>query len=100
VSSTVLESIERVLNESVRPVLREHSGNIGVVSFEDGVLKVRMLGGCNNCPSAVSEIEQLAAAEIQAAVPEVTRVALVAGVSEELLEMARTIMRLRPIENS
>jgi Fe-S cluster biogenesis protein NfuA len=95
VSSTVLESIERVLDESVRPVLREHQGDVRVASFEDGVLKVKMLGSCNNCPSAVFEVEQLVAAEVQAAIPQVERVALAAGVSDELLTMARELMKSR-----
>jgi Fe-S cluster biogenesis protein NfuA len=93
VCSTVLESIERVLDESVRPVLREHEGNVRVISFEDGVLKVKMQGSCNNCPSAVFDVEQLVAAAVQAAIPQVERVALATGVSDELLEMARKLMQ-------
>jgi Fe-S cluster biogenesis protein NfuA len=88
-----LESIERVLEERVRPVLREHGGGIRVLSFEDGVLKVKMQGSCNNCPSAVFDVEQLVAAEVRAANPEVRRVDLAAGVSDELLEMARELMK-------
>ncbi|MDR1875678.1 MAG: NifU family protein [Synergistaceae bacterium] len=94
-SSATIESIERVLDSSVRPILRGHGGDIGVVSFEEGVLKVRMQGNCNNCPSAVADVEQLAATEIQAAVPEVKRVVPVTGVSDELLEMARALMKNR-----
>jgi Fe-S cluster biogenesis protein NfuA len=96
-SFTTLETIERVLDENVRPILREHGGNVGVVSFNDGVLKIRMQGQCNNCPSAVTDVEQLVASEIQAAVPEVSHVSLVVGVSEELLAMARSILAMRPI---
>jgi Fe-S cluster biogenesis protein NfuA len=91
----VLESIERVLDEKVRPILREHEGDVRVVSFEDGVLKVKMQGACNNCPSAVFDVERLVAAEVQGAVPEVKDVALAAGVSDELLEMARELMKSR-----
>jgi Fe-S cluster biogenesis protein NfuA len=91
----VLESIERVLDERVRPVLREHEGGIQVVSFENGVLKVKMQGSCNNCPSAVFDVERLVAAEVQAAIPEVERVTLAVGVSDELLEMARKLMKNR-----
>jgi Fe-S cluster biogenesis protein NfuA len=95
VSSTVLESIERVLDESVRPVLRKHQGGVRVVSFGDGVLKVKMQGSCNNCPSAVFDVEQLVAAEVRAAIPEVKGVTLAAGVSDDLLEMARELMKSR-----
>jgi Fe-S cluster biogenesis protein NfuA len=94
-SSTVLESIERVLDEKVRPILREHGGDVRVASFADGVLKVKMQGACNNCPSAVFDVEQLVAAEIREAVPEVKEVVLAVGVSDELLEMARELMRNR-----
>ena len=91
-SPTVLESIERVLDESIRPILREHDGDVRVVSFEDGVLKVRMQGSCANCPSAVFDVEQLVAAGVRAALPEVEHVTLAVGVSDELLEMARGLM--------
>ena len=94
-SSAILESIERILDEKVRPVLREHSGDVRVASFADGVLKVKMQGNCNNCPSAVFDVEQLVAAEIREAIPEVREVALTAGVSDELLEMARELMKSR-----
>lgn len=94
-ASSVLESIEGVLDQSVRPVLQEHQGDIRVVSFEDGVLKVKMQGSCNNCPSAVFDVERLVAAEIQAAIPQVKSVALAVGVSDDLLEMARALMKNR-----
>jgi Fe-S cluster biogenesis protein NfuA len=94
-SETALESIEKVLDDKVRPVLREHGGNVRVMSFRDGVLKVKMQGACNNCPSAVFDVEKLVAAEVREAIPEVRDVALVAGVSDELLEMARELMRNR-----
>jgi Fe-S cluster biogenesis protein NfuA len=99
-SFATLETIERVLDENVRPILREHGGNVGVVSLDNGALKVRMQGQCSNCPSAVTDVEQLVAAEIQAAVPEVSHVSLVTGVSDELLEMARKILAMRPIPES
>ena len=51
---TMLERIEQVLDEKVRPALRTHDGDIKVVRVEDGVLYFRMLGQCSNCPSAVS----------------------------------------------
>jgi Fe-S cluster biogenesis protein NfuA len=92
---TALDSIEKVLDEKVRPVLREHGGDVRVVSFGDGVLRVKMQGACNNCPSAVVDVERLVAAEVREAIPAVKDVALAAGVSDELLEMARELMKSR-----
>ena len=98
-SLAAFESIERILNKNVRPVLREHGGNVRVLSFRGGALKMRMEGNCSNCPSAVTEVEQLVAAEVRKAVPEVESVLLVAGVSDELLEMGRKLMRNRGSED-
>ena len=41
--------IEKALEE-IRPMLAMHAGNIELVDFENGVVKVRMLGTCHGCP--------------------------------------------------
>jgi Fe/S biogenesis protein NfuA len=87
------EAINAVLDEKVRPLLRLHNGDIQILSFEEGVLRVKMTGMCHNCPSAVFETEQLTAEEIKAAVSEVQSVILVSGVEEDLLEAARALMK-------
>ena len=39
----MLDRIEKVLDEKVRPALKNHDGDIKVVRVEDGVLYFRML---------------------------------------------------------
>lgn len=90
-----MADIERVLDERVRPALAVHRGDIRVESFEDGLLRVRLLGQCSNCPSAMSTTEELVAVELQAALPQIKQVVLVTGVSDELLEQARAFLRSR-----
>ncbi len=87
------ERIEQVLNERVRPYLRGHGGEVEIASLEDGVLRVRLLGQCSNCPSATFTTEQLIQEEVCQAVPEVKQVVLIQEVSEDLLEQARAILR-------
>jgi hypothetical protein len=58
-----------------------------------------MEGNCGNCLSAAADVELLVAAEVRKAVPEVKSVVMVAGVSNELLEMARKLMKNRDSEN-
>lgn len=48
-SNGVKEQIEQAL-AGVRPMLARHAGNIELVSFEDGMVKVRLLGTCHGCP--------------------------------------------------
>ena len=43
------ENIEKVLEE-IRPSLQADGGDVELVSVEDGVVKVRFLGGCSGCP--------------------------------------------------
>jgi Fe-S cluster biogenesis protein NfuA len=91
----VMQQIEQVLDERVRPALASHRGNIRVESFRGGVLRVRLLGQCSNCPSALDTTEELVAAELKAALPQIRQVVLVAGVSDGLLEQARALLRNR-----
>lgn len=91
----LLTEIEQVLNERVRPTLHGHNGDVKVESFEDGVLKVRLLGQCSNCPSASGTMEELVAEELKAAIPAITEVRLVTGVSDDLLAEARALLRTR-----
>ncbi|MPM39560.1 hypothetical protein SDC9_86194 [bioreactor metagenome] len=90
-----MTEIERVLDERVRPALAVHNGNIRVESFEDGILRVRLLGQCGNCPSALDTTQELVASELEAALPQVKQVSLVTGVSDELLEQARAFLHIR-----
>ena len=85
--------IEAVLDEKVRPYLSGHGGGVEVRELEDGVLRVRMLGQCAGCPSAMLTNEQIIQEEVCAAVPEVRQVAIIQQVSEELMAQARAILR-------
>ncbi len=38
--------------EEVRPIVESHGGELEVVSIADGVVKVRMKGTCDGCPSS------------------------------------------------
>ncbi|MBA7473932.1 Fe/S biogenesis protein NfuA [subsurface metagenome] len=43
------EDIERVLEE-IKPYLQADGGDVELVSVEEGVVKVKFLGGCSGCP--------------------------------------------------
>lgn len=94
----MLERIEKVLEERVRPALLAHEGNVQIVGFEDGVLKIRLTGQCSGCPSAQLTTEELIAKEIRDAIPEIKDVVLVNEVNPELLEFARKLLN-HEVEN-
>ncbi len=90
-----LQQIEQVLDEKVRPELAHHEGDIKVVKLEDGVLHVRLVGHCNNCPSAELTLENTVSTALKEAFPELDRIALVSGVSDDLISDMRTILKRR-----
>lgn len=88
----MIKKIEHVLNEYVRPKLAEHYGDVKIIDFEDGVLSIKMQGQCSNCPSAKYTVEGIIEKEIKEHVPEVERLELIEGVSDELLDFAKKIL--------
>ena len=89
----MLEQIEQVLNEKIRPQLALHGGNIESLGCEDGIYRFRLLGQCSNCPSAYLTTESLIEEELLQAVPGLKKVVLVQQVSDELLAQALSILR-------
>jgi len=43
------EKVEEVINQ-IRPALEADGGNVELISVEDGVVKVKLVGACGSCP--------------------------------------------------
>ena len=89
----MLEQIEQVLDETVRPQLALHGGGIRSLSCEDGVYRFCLLGQCSGCPSAYITTESLIQETLIQAFPDLKQVVLVQQVSGDLLDQARAILR-------
>lgn len=88
----MLEKIEAVLDEHIRPKLSSHYGDVKVLGFNNGILEIKLVGQCSNCPSAQNTVENVIEAEIKKYVPEVEEVVLIQYVSDDLLDFARKIL--------
>lgn len=88
----MINKLEALLDERVRPHLRAHGGDAEILSYEDGVLHLRLLGQCSTCPAAIMTNETLIEAELKSAVPELIRVSLQQEVSPDLLAEAKRLM--------
>ncbi len=53
--SAAAEAVNAALEE-IRPFVESHGGTIAVDSIVDGVVKVRMLGSCDGCPSSTATL--------------------------------------------
>ncbi|MHA2203559.1 MAG: NifU family protein [Candidatus Hodarchaeales archaeon] len=45
----IKEEIANSLDE-IRPFLQKDGGDVEFVDYEDGILKVRLMGACRGCP--------------------------------------------------
>ena len=82
------EDIEAVLDEHVRPLLRTHGG-------EDGVVRFKLKGKCAGCPAADLTTEELIQTALTEHLPHIKRAVLVQDISPELLDEARSILKMR-----
>ncbi len=87
------EEIEAVLNEHVRPLLRDHGGEMEVISFQDGIVRFKLKGRCAGCPAADLTTEELIQTALTEHLPGVKKAVLVREISPELLDQARAIIR-------
>jgi Fe-S cluster biogenesis protein NfuA len=68
----LLQRIERVLDESVRPELRSDGGDIVVVGVDsDNIVQVRLTGACQGCSSSIITMSMRVEAILKAQVPEI-----------------------------
>ena len=89
----LLKRIEQVIDTSVRPYLNGHGGDIEIVDFTNGVLKIKLTGMCSNCPSSLLTTEEVVKKEVMEQIEEVHAVSLEAGVSDELIDFAKRLLR-------
>ena len=87
------EKIRKVLTEKVDPLLASHFGGVVLTAFEDGVAYVKLTGSCSTCPSAQYTIEDVVKNVVLEELPEVRDVVLDTSVSEDLMDMARKLLK-------
>ena len=56
--------------ERVRPYMESHGGGVEVLGLEDDVLRLRLHGSCDGCPSSASTLELAIKQELEQAAPD------------------------------
>jgi len=70
--NSLLERIEAVLDEHVRPGLRADGGDVEVVGIDDNkIVQVRMVGACQGCPSAIITLTFGIESTLKSRIPEI-----------------------------
>lgn len=88
----MLDKVQEVIEEKVKPYLKDHHGDIEVVDVTDGIVTVRLLGSCSGCPSARTTVEEIVETALKREIKEVKQVILEGAVSADMLELARRIL--------
>ncbi len=66
--------IRRAL-DTVRPYLGSHGGDVELLGIDDeGVVRLRLLGSCDGCPSSSVTLQLAVEGAVEAAAPEMTRI--------------------------
>lgn len=89
----MIDEIKKVIQEKVQPYLMAHEGDLEVISYEDGICKVKFLGKCAGCPAAELTMEDVIKREVIQALPEVKDVVLIDDISQDMLDFARHLLQ-------
>ncbi len=65
--------VQKVLEE-IRPQIEADGGNIELVSVENLIVKVRLVGACAGCPMSAITLKQGVEALIKERIPDILRV--------------------------
>ena len=71
------DRVERVINR-IRPAVQMDGGDIELVDVVDGLVKIRLVGSCQGCPSSTMTLKMGIERAIRAEVPEIVGVEAVA----------------------
>ena len=73
--------------DEVRPYLLAHGGGVELLGIDDGVVKLRLDGACNGCPSSALTLRSAVEDAIMRAAPDVERIDAEGVVEPGLLQI-------------
>ncbi len=69
-----LESRVKQALEKTRPFLKSHGGNVELLSLVGGVVRLRLQGSCQSCPSSAVTLKQTIEEAIYEKAPDITAI--------------------------
>ncbi|WP_290050588.1 NifU family protein [Amycolatopsis solani] len=84
--------------DKVRPYLGSHAGDVEFAGIDDGVLRLRLRGSCDGCPSSAVTAKHAIERVVREAAPEISDV-VVEGVVDAA-PAGRPLLPLCPVEVS
>jgi Fe-S cluster biogenesis protein NfuA len=72
--SDVVRKIKQLIDENVRPAVAMDGGDIVFEGFDEGIVKLKMMGACSGCPSSTATLKAGIQGLLTRMVPEVKEV--------------------------
>ncbi len=89
------QRVEQAL-ASVRPYLGSHGGDVELIEVsEEGVVRLRLLGSCDGCPSSSVTLKLAVEGAIEAAAPDITGIVVEDALAAEGAESVIPVSSLR-----
>ncbi len=73
-TTDIEKKIKDILENEVAAALAMDGGGITFISYEDGVVKVKLQGACHGCPGAARTLKMGVEARLKEQIPEITEV--------------------------
>jgi len=73
----LFDQVDQIFREQINPAVAQHGGQVDLIDVDDGVVLVRMMGGCQGCGMANQTLKQ--------------------GIEQSLKEMIPAIKEVRDI---
>lgn len=90
--SNNLNEIESFIEKNIRPYLISHGGDVEIVSFNNNMLRVKLMGQCMTCPASADTFEESIKNVLLSEFKELKDVILVNDVPDDMLDMALKIL--------
>lgn len=84
--------IETIINENIRPQLKEHFGDLSFISYKENKVRIKFEGACKGCPSANETLENVVKKTLANEIEGIEEVIAVNEVSDDLMQMAKQIL--------
>lgn len=70
------DQIEQIIEQDINPQLALHADGCELVDFEDGIVTLKLFGGCSGCPSSTITLFNGIVPILKEKVPEIKDVIL------------------------
>lgn len=88
-----MENLNDLLNNFIRPILQVHGGDLEIIDYVDGNIRLRLKGECCTCPIAHDTTEDFIKKTIYGNLKEAKTIIIESGLSDELVDIAKMYLK-------